>query len=871
MENIHAHAIRRQVELGISIELDPAVAHDLRQQEEKRRRKQRDSRAGEEQPQQQQQQQDDNDDDDDFDRLVFHYQNEEEEDDWNHVIQTIENAAATTGRETTIVPPGGNESDDNVGEAYTDDEQEEKSDKDEDDTTIPVAVEITDEISLAPDDPMASSLPVVLVNIERLVGYTPSSREQVECLKLQIQSALYGQQPSNDDDDDNDNEENTDPTTTVTAAATGGGGGGGRTRNYDPDGDTTRCDDDFDTRLVEMFTNKSAHHSDTVRVAKLQQQLQEQQQQQQQFSFAVIPYPDLLCRKPPAPHNEDPLEEEAATVVYTTRQIWKSLLKRHVVPVVNRLLQHLRNCSQSLLWKHDMRREILHLVRSQNRQLQQDKLDAWRGTRRGTRGGGTATGAEAGAGTSGLRREKLEKLYHVREMFVHSLDIAQEHLDTLDRQREVAVQQTLLRLRQSQRTDGHAAIGGVEALDFATTSVLTFPTQQEMNQRLGGMSSSKISNSLIIGLQGDDDDDDDVYAEYDDAYYDDDYVPISSDDDDDGDDDECDDLSQNSDNLSPMPETTGLLEPDVDGGATTDTVATVETTTAAADEVMTSGVDDAEECVDHFLSERVATRQSRRQAARQRRLQELATANEEEYRSKLEAAKKEEERAREACTTHEHKIAMAKVHCFQDRLTSVDNLLESLQEDEWADEETTEGEEASGRVSVIGKNSGTIDDDEKGGGEDCRDLTLLDQVLITILGSIRVPMGTRAADHAAWLRTEHLEIVADWKKLFGSLPPSLKRLSSPPTGLDEHDVGASSSSPLTSKFDSSVAFQARVAPFATEATAVRSVEEQASTTQAAWRAGTSSNPQQNVSESRAAHEIRQSLGIEDNEAEDWDA
>jgi len=190
--------------------------------------------------------------------------------------------------------------------------------------------ESDDEISLAPPP----SLPLVVVNLERLCGFIPSTREESEQLRQQVVEAL-----SRDDDDGIDDS----------------------TEQVEHNDTLSRH---FDARVKELFENGVANHGDTSSV-----------DERGGVSHAVIQYPEFLCR-----NDTDP-----PTVIVTARQ-WKRLLHRHKISVVDKVLSHLKDCNQPLSWKVDMHEELLKLVKSEDsyRKLQQEQksLHHWRMERR---------------------------------------------------------------------------------------------------------------------------------------------------------------------------------------------------------------------------------------------------------------------------------------------------------------------------------------------------------------------------------------------------------------------------------------------------------------------------------------------------------
>lgn len=134
----------------------------------------------------------------------------------------------------------------------------------------------------------------------------------------------------------------------------------------------------------------------------------------------------------------------------------------------------------------------------------------------------------------------------------------------------------------------------------------------------------------------------------------------------------------------------------------------------------------------------------------------LVTSEEREEKEKIGKALKEEETIREQLTSEDLRMAYAAVSSLQDRMEQVDDLLESLQDEEWADEE--EGFVPSTTPEI-----------------NCskEQMTLLDQILAMILGSLSQVDGSVSDEgFFVWIRQEHQEIVESWSKFFGRLPLS---------------------------------------------------------------------------------------------------
>ena len=117
----------------------------------------------------------------------------------------------------------------------------------------------------------------------------------------------------------------------------------------------------------------------------------------------------------------------------------------------------------------------------------------------------------------------------------------------------------------------------------------------------------------------------------------------------------------------------------------------------------------------------------------------------------------EEAMVREKLKTTDELMAEAILRNLQTRLVGVDNLLESIQEEEWADEEDAEQICFKPQEEEIA---------------DPSDMTLLDQILAMILGAMpQIFTGAKnEEDHYRFIKEEHKSILNEWKDTFGRLP-----------------------------------------------------------------------------------------------------
>jgi hypothetical protein len=121
---------------------------------------------------------------------------------------------------------------------------------------------------------------------------------------------------------------------------------------------------------------------------------------------------------------------------------------------------------------------------------------------------------------------------------------------------------------------------------------------------------------------------------------------------------------------------------------------------------------------------------------------------------------KEVAMVRDKLKTTDELMAEAMLRSLQGRLDGVDNLLESLQEEEWADEEDAEQQQHDKDVST------------KDAPADPSEMSLLDGILAMILGAMSWTFSgaSCAEEHYRFVKDEHKMIVNEWKETFGRLP-----------------------------------------------------------------------------------------------------
>ena len=560
-----------------------------------------------------------------------------------------------------------------------------------------------DDVSLSPPP----NMPVVVVDLKRLVGHVPSSPDEWQQLEHQIHAALwYGSSE---------------------AAASKEGG--------NPQEDNMQqllvAAQHFDKRVTELMDNGVARHSTTATASSDDDEEDHRNQEtatttttatqeQKPKQHLRIAYPDFLCSATTTTNDEDDTAYHPRQVMATSH-IWKRLLRPHPIPVVASLLQHLQSCHRSLVWKHAMHQELWALAKSEEqactRQHQTQALRNWKTVQ---------------------RSHQLEQLYQVRETLEHRWEMAKTKVKELKAVRDQAVAQEIRR-RRSDAATGFS--GGLEAFDLNST-ILAFPDAND---------------TTWLGLEDDDDK----------AYEDDQVGPSFVSDDSDNHDVDDGYNSGESDGSGYAAERDAEEDDHVhgDNDKPSSSIAASNTTGIDSQPPMPA------------LPKR-DTKARREALAKKRRRRLLEAAKEAEHQSKLDQARSEEVRMREMFTSNDLKMSQAIAAAVEQKLESVDELLESLQEETWEDEEAQE----SGKPLVP-------DDDMVGATTE--EFTLLDQVLAMILGAFPPPPpsnGEDAADvlakHTQELQKEHSRIVKEWRAHFGRLPSSL--VTETPAGPKDH-------------------------------------------------------------------------------------
>ena len=177
----------------------------------------------------------------------------------------------------------------------------ESSSKDEDDDDGHSVSSSSSVISLSPP----SSLPVLVISLEKLCGYIPQTREDYLQQKHHVEVALYGAESLSDSDD------------SVLSSL------------------------HFSKHASELLEFDIAIHSDT-------NFSENSSTCPEQYSTVTISYPEYILV------NNDIDGDTTSEHLQKVSVMWKHIQRTHPIPVVERLLKYLRICNRDMQWKYRM-------------------------------------------------------------------------------------------------------------------------------------------------------------------------------------------------------------------------------------------------------------------------------------------------------------------------------------------------------------------------------------------------------------------------------------------------------------------------------------------------------------------------------------
>ena len=640
-----------------------------------------------------------------------------------------------------------------------------------------------------PLNPPPPTLPLVLVNLEALTGCAPKNDADKSILLRQLMEALFGTSSNENDNTLHDQEqrhERKDNGIKCEHASMLGEKGTIIRLNV---GDGLSLH--FDERVIELFESGVAYHVDSshpiarscmMTSSEEDEDMQEEkgesntdsEKRRKVHPYAIVPYPEFLVE----------LQQEStntSTKLRSALRLWKLIqttpiadatatqqkdFQMSISHLLSRIFAHLRNCSRSLIWKANMHIELCHLAKDeyllQIKRQQIHEYNEWKDS---------------------ARRLRLDKLYDIRETFEVQVRTAKKKYDLLAQEREKRVEIELLRRRRQRgEKSGYFSIGSGNdgKISNDVDSNVCDVDKSRLNDD-SGWGGGTIREDEILG---------------DETFFGQSQFGTTIKIDDDGDDneisvDEIDDEDEN-DEWSPLEVNIksnpsgmqivlgGVVQPKKTSNYKDGNVEIQEAVTTVDDENNIRKTNNLEPISHDDNLRRILSKRRNWQGEQNissRCDATPATINEQ----RLEYLRKEEDSIREMLRTNDERLAEATLLKLEERLTNVDELLESLQEEEWADDEEGDDE---------------YDDegDYRRGDEDFKDRvempsidppravtfsSLLDHILAMILGALPKEIRCSSlqeanntdADHYRYIKEEHESIVKEWIEIFGRLPP----------------------------------------------------------------------------------------------------
>ena len=532
---------------------------------------------------------------------------------------------------------------------------------------------------------------------------------------------------------------------------------------------------DFNERVNELFESGVASHVNSlcpVAISCLAEEeekaaiLTEETKEKKAASvvpYTIVPYPEFLSEQPQQ-------QQSFSNKTRSTIRLWKviqTIPTSHpqISSLLSQIFTHLQNTSQSLIWKADMHHQLSLIARSeyklwQEQEQQRDYME-WK---------------------TSVRSERLEKLYEVRETFSLRVDVARRKYETCVIEREERVECELRRRGILTKdfgreelfcnNDGLISGGGNGNGGFLGGSSSAIPEEEEYGydddeDGWGGT----IHEDDIIGEESSYDKRQFLAAEIECVRHEKEDVEV-----------------ENNDEWSPL----DMTKTDPLGmNIVLDGVDDVETKDPEKDSSPTK-VDEqaiAKKVITNKLEPISHDDNIKRKSQRAQKKQELVTAaaaassdnkkqqpsSKQHGKKNGESLKKEQESIREMLKSNEERIAEATYLKIQERLQHVDDLLETLQEEEWADDEEQGEDDCQGRRGGRLLLQDDEKDEQKPAGP-MEEATLLDQILAMILGALPKDMNAAGEttmsdrEHYNYIKMEHKSIVKEWLEVFGRLP-----------------------------------------------------------------------------------------------------
>ena len=480
--------------------------------------------------------------------------------------------------------------------------------------------------------------------------------------------------------------------------------------------DQTSPPPDFDVQVMELFDTGLAQYCDDPRHHP-------HNDDDDDDGHIFLPYPKYL---------QAPVTGESIPTITLVQE----LRKVQTLDFVQKLWKYLAGCSRTLFWKRDMAVELSHLVREEQARLEYQE---W---------------------TESKRQAKLDNLYSIRETLVHQVELAKAKVDVLEEEREdqvkVAMEPIQRKILQRQQQDSLNAFG---------MSELSFPDEF---QWLGLRDEMPLDEEDEWGRPSnasvDDDDDDDYSRSVDNDGFGD--KGSITDDESSADEsgNEGEHVGQTVEGLAGVRSLgqTGKY-PLIEASQTTD-----ENIEVDPEYITYNGAECPEEENEAGLLLPFQRRKKRLEMAKRRKKEHRRMT---ERKAREELLKKLESDLRTKLTSKELILAQTMHKALAEKMTKIEDLLDSLQDEVW---------EAEEEVEALDGKKGISDQDADA------EFSLLDQVMAMILGATPNVSEKEPKEHYLAMQVEHRRIVQAWKSHFGRLPPpaGFRSGSSPATHED---------------------------------------------------------------------------------------
>ncbi|KAL3913680.1 MAG: hypothetical protein SGILL_006393 [Bacillariaceae sp.] len=593
-------------------------------------------------------------------------------------------------------------------------------------------------------------LPLISIELKKLIGYAPSSQDVVDSIQSQLVEAMWSRY----------RQENGDGEIDIVAESEEKLEGSSK-------GSPVLLPPDFDSQMQELLEARIARFgrpptssttaleggetscpADNQAVAdNTATPDSSATQQPQHFEHLVLSYPPKI-RNPLATMGSSNSLLDAAKAWNEIHQLGNVLPLSPLPPpqedqgdrypretsspstdFIQKLTTHLVNTSRTLTWKYAMAKELQQIIKNE---LLWKQHEEW---------------------CTVQRQAKLDNLYQVRETLVHQKELAQDDWEHLANARDQKVAQELVveyqrqRLLEEKESDGAAGVDSTDDLDLTQelramglmprqngSDVENDNNQEDMweEESLGAGSYSSYGSSSSSSSSNEDDDEED---------------------------------SIDNDQVGGEIKT-------LKGGIPTEIKIGEDAVNAddSSKNEENQQNDTEEEGMYRIMEEErppltlpFQRRKERRKRAKEQKRKEKREAELETKREKLRAIK---ERLEQQHTSRELILSQTMLNSLQKKVENVDELLESLQDEVWAAEEEDEEE-------AIKTGLGSSNRTEK------PSLSLLDQVLAMILGALPPTDPNKTPkEQYAFAKSEHSAIVEGWESYFGRLPPAVNADSS---------------------------------------------------------------------------------------------